>query len=438
MPQSRERVRNTTFVGLPHRFPSKKVRSSTEKKGDHSTLTVSIVSSYPPSPDRGSVSTSWFARSLAATGARVSVMTEVVKGLPRKSQVENVVVSRILGPNLFSSLIRVFRDKQTRQSRIVHIIFGYAFFRGPVYSILMTVALLVFCRIAHKRSVLSIHQVFDPRTLSSRRLREFGVKVPASLVAVSMRISTVVLCRLPSCVIALHPDDHGTLLRVFGARNVKPVPIGVRVLPGSKQQAKRSLGLEGRKVLLAFGFLAPYKGIDYALKALPAILSRIPNAVLLIAGSNLPRLAKVPRQEQYIPTLTSLAQSLGIENNVLFDFSFVEPEMVGTYFHASDILLLPYMAQTGPSEVLRMGFAYQIPPIAFDTEYMKKDISQRMTGLLVRQGDTIGLANSAVELFTKPALHDSIIHNIERIWHDFTVEKQVERTIDLYRELLSP
>jgi glycosyltransferase involved in cell wall biosynthesis len=47
---------------------------------------------------------------------------------------------------------------------------------------------------------------------------------------------------------------------------------------------KDELGVEGKTVLLTFGLLAPNKGIEVAIKALPAILEKFPNIVYVILG----------------------------------------------------------------------------------------------------------------------------------------------------------
>jgi len=52
----------------------------------------------------------------------------------------------------------------------------------------------------------------------------------------------------------------------------------------NKQNAKRELKLEKKKVILFFGYIKPYKGLDLLLEAFPLIFKTIPNSHLLIVG----------------------------------------------------------------------------------------------------------------------------------------------------------
>src|SRR5205085_603625 len=47
---------------------------------------------------------------------------------------------------------------------------------------------------------------------------------------------------------------------------------------------KDRFGVEGKLVLLTFGLLAPNKGLEYVIQALPAILARYPQVVYIILG----------------------------------------------------------------------------------------------------------------------------------------------------------
>src|SRR5207244_6953935 len=51
--------------------------------------------------------------------------------------------------------------------------------------------------------------------------------------------------------------------------------------PPPRHEAKRALGLEGREVALFFGHVRPFKGLDIALRAWPAVKA---NVTLLVAG----------------------------------------------------------------------------------------------------------------------------------------------------------
>ena len=70
------------------------------------------------------------------------------------------------------------------------------------------------------------------------------------------------------------------------------VPHGVPALPlCDRKAAAAALGLPGRFVLLAGGLLSPAKGIEDAIRAMPAAAAAVPGAVLVVAGQPHPSLA---------------------------------------------------------------------------------------------------------------------------------------------------
>jgi glycosyltransferase involved in cell wall biosynthesis len=55
---------------------------------------------------------------------------------------------------------------------------------------------------------------------------------------------------------------------------------------------KDRFGVEGKLVLLTFGLLAPNKGIEYVIEAMPAILERYPQAVYILLGVTHPHIKR--------------------------------------------------------------------------------------------------------------------------------------------------
>lgn len=51
-----------------------------------------------------------------------------------------------------------------------------------------------------------------------------------------------------------------------------------------KEEARRELGITARRVLLFFGFVRRYKGLDRLLAAMPTIVERVPGVKLLVVG----------------------------------------------------------------------------------------------------------------------------------------------------------
>ena len=105
---------------------------------------------------------------------------------------------------------------------------------------------------------------------------------------------------------------------------------------------KDKFGVEGRKVLLTFGLLAPNKGLEYVIEALPRILERHPKTAYVILGATHPAVQR-KQGESYRLSLQRRVRELGIEENVLFYPRFVELEELLQYLGATDIFVTPYL-----------------------------------------------------------------------------------------------
>ena len=106
--------------------------------------------------------------------------------------------------------------------------------------------------------------------------------------------------------------------------------------------SKAQFGVEGRPVLLTFGLLGPGKGIEYAIRALPAIVSQHPDVVYLVLGATHPHL--VAREgEQYRMGLERLAEELGVKSHVIFYNRFVSLEDLTEFISAADVYVTPYL-----------------------------------------------------------------------------------------------
>lgn len=105
---------------------------------------------------------------------------------------------------------------------------------------------------------------------------------------------------------------------------------------------KDQFGLEGRTVLLTFGLLSPSKGIEVAIKALPAILAKHPAVVYVVLGATHPHVLK-NQGNAYHDSLERLADKLGVKQHVVFHNRFVSIEELCGYIGAADLYIVPYL-----------------------------------------------------------------------------------------------
>ena len=150
----------------------------------------------------------------------------------------------------------------------------------------------------------------------------------------------------------LHRSERIVVMSAHGAELLRQVhgvarhridliPHGIPTVP-FESQGKERLGLADRKVILTFGLLAPDKGIEYVIEAMPGILERFPDAVYVVLGATHPNV-KAQRGESYRKSLEDRARELGVADSVIFLNRFAPLEELTGFLAAADIYITPYL-----------------------------------------------------------------------------------------------
>ncbi len=105
---------------------------------------------------------------------------------------------------------------------------------------------------------------------------------------------------------------------------------------------KARMGLSGRELILTFGLLSPNKGIETAIRALPALVREKPDVLYLVLGTTHPHV-RAHHGEAYREHLVGLAAALGVSANVRFDGTYSDLDGITRALAAADICLLPYL-----------------------------------------------------------------------------------------------
>ena len=139
------------------------------------------------------------------------------------------------------------------------------------------------------------------------------------------------------------------------------------------QEIKAEFGFEPQSlVLLFFGYVRKYKGLDILIEAFPSILSQNPNAKLLIVG------------EFYDDPQPYLEQvkNLKIEDKVKLINQFVPNEDVAKYYQVSDVVILPYRSAT-QSGILNVAYGFYKPVIVTDVGGLAEFVDDGKTGFVI-------------------------------------------------------
>ncbi|MGA2080061.1 MAG: glycosyltransferase family 4 protein [Holophaga sp.] len=151
------------------------------------------------------------------------------------------------------------------------------------------------------------------------------------------------IIRFSERLVVMSAHGASLLRKVHGVpqRRIDLIPHGIPQVP-FHSLTKGQLGLGGRQVLLTFGLLAPDKGIEYVIEAMPAILEAFPQAVYVVLGASHPHI-RARQGESYRTMLEHRARNLGVADHVVFRNRFVTQDELTEYLAAADIYITPYL-----------------------------------------------------------------------------------------------
>lgn len=202
------------------------------------------------------------------------------------------------------------------------------------------------------------------------------------------------LLRRAARVIVMAEKGREILRRVHGVddRKVVTIPHGVpdRAFADSAGFKPR-FGWEGRQVILTFGLLAPSKGIETVIRAMPEVAARHPDALYVVLGATHPNLV-THEGEAYRDRLHALADELGIAQNIQFIDSFVEQDELLDFLQAADIYATPY---PGAAQITSGTLSYAVAmgkPVISTPYVHATEILADGHGVLVDFGDSEGFA----------------------------------------------
>jgi glycosyltransferase involved in cell wall biosynthesis len=401
-------------------------------------MRICIVSGYPPNIGRGAESTSMLVEALSKCKeiSEIYVLGNVASTSPSEERAHNIGVCRVWSQNCLKSLIKVPRQITRINPDIVHVIYGYLYYGKPVFSAVFILLLLFFLKILRKPVIVTIHQVFSIQEVTEKFRSRFATSLPMMVIKVGFILLNKAIGSLSTLVVAIH-EKHVEILKEYKVKATY-IPVGLsRRKLITREQAKRTLHMDGRRILLVFGFIVPYKGIEFAIQAMPKIIEKFPDALLIIAGTIIPSLSSSKEVKDYVNDLKLKIERLGLSRNVLFIDSYIPEEEALLYFAACEVMILPYTEQSGPSEVQKVATIYEIPIVATNVDYFKDDIQDGINGLLVDPRNSESIAKAVIELLTNNELRVKISQNLKRIAKEYTVETVAEQLIRLYEQLVS-
>ncbi len=188
-----------------------------------------------------------------------------------------------------------------------------------------------------------------------------------------------------------------------------------------REAARRHLGLRpDDEVLLFFGFVRPYKGLQNLLRAMPRIVEARSKARLIVAGEFF-------EDEQ---VYRDAIEELGIADVVEVRADYIPEPEVSTYFSAANLVVQPYVTAT-QSGVVQTAYNFDRPVVVTDVGGLAEVVPDGEAGYVVPPDDPDALAGAVVRYFEEEK-EAAFVEGVKRVKERYTWT----RLLDVLEEMV--
>lgn len=161
-------------------------------------------------------------------------------------------------------------------------------------------------------------------------------------------------------------------------------------VPVSRHNAREQLSIDPETpLILFFGFIREYKGLDLLLEAFAQEQVRSLPVKLLVAGEF------YTNAEYYY----GLARDFGLKDKIIWHTHFIPNERVREYFCASNLVAQPYKNAT-QSGVTQVAYHFEVPMLVTNVGGLPEMVAHKKAGYVVNP-DPIEIADAIADYFSK-------------------------------------
>jgi glycosyltransferase involved in cell wall biosynthesis len=194
-----------------------------------------------------------------------------------------------------------------------------------------------------------------------------------------------------------------------------------------QSEARKRLDIPSdAKVVLHFGAVRPYKGIDTLLYAFKELAKAHDDVLLLVVGKAM---------NIDIGYYEDMANKLGLGARVIFRDEYISFEEIPAYFFASDIAVFPYK-DIDMSGSLQLAYAFAKPVVATRSGGLVEVVEEGRNGITVQPGDTQAFSKAMEKILYNEDLKLRMGEASFRMaTSDFSWTEIAHKTADVYRGL---
>ena len=301
----------------------------------------------------------------------------------------------------------------TIKSKIVHAQW-WSHVLAPVYFVVLAI-----CKFRGKKIIITVHNVLPHAALpyENKRLNKF-------LNRVVLFLGDIFIVHSTRNIEELHD--------IFGIPKEKIIRIPHGTSKSfkdsivTKEDAREELGLPlDGKIILFFGTIREYKGLDILLEAFSYVTKERGNVFLVIAG--------YPWRgwEKY----EELIKTNDLNKNIKLFLEFIPSGKVKYFYYASDLVVLPYREFMSQSGLGADALAFEKPLIVTDVGGLPELVKDKK--FVVEQNNPRELAEKILVALGDDELLKKLSADSRNLAEEYSWDKVAEKTVGLYRCVLS-
>jgi glycosyltransferase involved in cell wall biosynthesis len=176
--------------------------------------------------------------------------------------------------------------------------------------------------------------------------------------------------------------------------------------------------LEEEQLILFFGHIWPYKGLDYLIRAEPLITAQLPKARIIIAGKGV--------------DFDRYRRMMVHPRNFVVHNNFIAENDAAALFRRANVVVLPYVEAT-QSGVIPLAYSFGKPVIATSVGGLPEQVEHGRTGIIVPPRSEQALAEAIIRLLQDPNLRRQFGENGRRkAEQEWSAANVAEKTFTVY------
>jgi len=346
----------------------------------------------------------FFSREQVRMGLNVHV---ICKRNPREKEfeeIDGIKVHRVSSPYDLAILHKLVKLSREMKIDVIHSHatsgFSYVLLKNFLESVLKRPRCVVHVHGTTKGIMLAMRKSFFKRNKVEKLIRRYYYPI----------VRETFTWRNADVVIANSEFLKDELIDLYGVPKEKiyvvhnGVDLNTFYPRNTRDKIFKTLGLEPKnKLILYLGGFRPVKGPFYLIKTMEELHDKLENTTLLFVGG------ECPLEKHYKEDAMKKISYLVKEGAIRF-IKNVPHLLLPEYYSAADVVVVPSVYDTFPKVVLE-AMACGTPVVAFAVGGMPEMITHGKTGILVKPGDSMQLAEALTTILTCEDMREKISLN---------------------------